>query len=129
MRLGPREPIASDGIFRNVTSALGRIASARGGANPTSRGRKATKVSSETFETPPQPGVAERALDTATDMSRTLGEMVGTLSAAVDRLSEAARDARRPGTALSTVSAITREAPLASLFVAFLFGVAVARRR
>lgn len=128
MRLGPREPIASDGIFRNVTSALGRIASAPG-ANPTSRGRKATKVSSETFETPPQPGVAERALDTATDMSRTLGEMVGTLSAAVDRLSEAARDARRPGTVLSTVSAITREAPLASLFVAFLFGVAVARRR
>lgn len=128
MRLGPWEPIASDGIFRNVTSALGRIASARG-ANPTSRGRKATKVSSETFETPPQPGVTERALDTATDMSRTLGEMVGTLSAAVDRLSEAARDARRPGTALSTVSAITREAPLASLFVAFLFGVAVARRR
>ncbi|MGJ4960654.1 hypothetical protein [Bradyrhizobium sp. HKCCYLRH3061] len=86
-------------------------------------------MSSETFETPPQPGVAERALDTATDMSRTLGEMVGTLSAAVDRLSEAARDARRPGTVLSTVSAITREAPLASLFVAFLFGVAVARRR
>ncbi|MGJ5010827.1 hypothetical protein ACQR05_23895 [Bradyrhizobium oligotrophicum] len=86
-------------------------------------------MSSETFETPSQPGVAERALDTATDMSRTLGEMVGTLSAAVDRLSEAARDARRPGTALSTVSAITREAPLASLFVAFLFGVAVARRR
>ncbi|MGJ4906548.1 hypothetical protein [Bradyrhizobium sp. HKCCYLS2033] len=86
-------------------------------------------MSSETFETPPQPGVTERALDTATDMSRTLGEMVGTLSAAVDRLSEAARDARRPGTALSTVSAITREAPLASLFVAFLFGVAVARRR
>jgi hypothetical protein len=30
---------------------------------------------------------------------------------------------------LSTISAITREAPLASLFVAFLFGVAVARRR
>jgi hypothetical protein len=30
---------------------------------------------------------------------------------------------------LATVSAITREAPLASLFVAFLFGVAIARRR
>ncbi|MGJ4888072.1 hypothetical protein ACQR1Y_07760 [Bradyrhizobium sp. HKCCYLRH3099] len=86
-------------------------------------------MSSETFETPPQPGVAERALDTATDMSRTLGEVVGTLSAAVDRLSEVARDARRPGTVLSTVSAVTREAPIASLFVAFLFGVAVARRR
>ncbi|WP_315726310.1 MULTISPECIES: hypothetical protein [unclassified Bradyrhizobium] len=85
-------------------------------------------MSNETFETSPQPGVAERALDTATDMSRSLGEMVGTLSAAADRLSEAAKEARRPGTALSTLAAITREAPLASLFVAFLFGVAVARR-
>lgn len=93
------------------------------------RGEKATLVSTESFETPPQPGVAERALDTATDLSRSLGEVVGTLSAAVDRLSAAAQDARRPGTALSTLSAITREAPLASLFVAFLFGVAVARRR
>ncbi|MET4771493.1 hypothetical protein ABIA28_003707 [Bradyrhizobium elkanii] len=33
------------------------------------------------------------------------------------------------GGALATVSAVTREAPLASLFVAFLLGVAVARRR
>ncbi|WP_284417948.1 MULTISPECIES: hypothetical protein [unclassified Bradyrhizobium] len=86
-------------------------------------------MSSETFETPPQPGVAERAFDTATDMSHSLGEVMGTLSAAVDRLSAAVKDARRPGTALSTLSAITREAPLTSLFVAFLFGVAVARRR
>ncbi|UFZ04285.1 hypothetical protein LQG66_34715 [Bradyrhizobium ontarionense] len=86
-------------------------------------------MSTETFETTPQPGVAERALDTATDMSHSLGEMLGTLRAAVDRLGEAARNAQRPGTALSTLSAITREAPLASLFVAFLFGVAVARRR
>jgi hypothetical protein len=36
--------------------------------------------------------------------------------------------ARQPGKPLSTISAITREAPLTSLFVAFLFGVAVARR-
>ncbi|CCD84425.1 hypothetical protein [Bradyrhizobium sp. ORS 285] len=86
-------------------------------------------MSSEPFEPPPQPGVAERALDAATDMSRSLGEMMGTLGAAVDRLSRAADEARRPGTALSTLSAITREAPLASLFVAFLCGVVVARRR
>jgi hypothetical protein len=85
-------------------------------------------VSTEQFESHAQPGVAERALDTAADMSHTLGEMVGTLRSAVDRLSETMTEARKPGTALSTVSAITREAPLASLFVAFLFGVAVARR-
>jgi hypothetical protein len=86
-------------------------------------------VSTEPFETNLQPGVAERALDTATDVSRTLGEVTGALRAAVDRLSVTIEEARRPGTALSTVAAITREAPLASLFVAFLFGIAVARRR
>jgi hypothetical protein len=73
--------------------------------------------------------MAERAVDAATDVSRTIGEVAGGLHAAVDRLTAAIEDARRPGRPLSTVAAITREAPLASLFVAFLFGVAVARRR
>jgi hypothetical protein len=76
-----------------------------------------------------QPGMAERAIDTATDISRSITEVSATLRAAVDRLSEAVANARQPGKPLSTVSAITREAPLASLFVAFLFGIAVARRR
>ncbi len=83
-----------------------------------------------TIETPElQPGMAERAIDTATDVSRTITEMSAALQAAVDRLSEAIVAARQPGRPLATISAITREAPLASLFVAFLFGVAVARRR
>jgi hypothetical protein len=83
-----------------------------------------------TIETPElQPGMAERAIDTATDVSRTITEMSAGLQAAVDRLSETIATARRPGKPLATISAITREAPLASLFVAFLFGVAVARRR
>ena len=84
------------------------------------------------FETPPpplQPAMAERAIDTATDVSRTLTDISAGLQAAVSRLSEAMATARQPGKPLSTISAITREAPLASLFVAFLFGVAVARRR
>ena len=76
-----------------------------------------------------QPGMAERAIDTATDVSRTVSEISAALRAAVDRLSEAIETARQPGQPLSTISAITREAPLASLFVAFLLGVAVARRR
>jgi hypothetical protein len=75
-----------------------------------------------------QPGMAERAIDTATDVSRTITEVSEALQAAVDRLSRTIATARRPGKPLSTISAITREAPLASLFVAFLFGVAVARR-
>jgi hypothetical protein len=73
--------------------------------------------------------MATRALDTATDVSYTIGEVTGALRAAVDRLTDAIEDARRPGQPLSTIAAITREAPLASLFVAFLFGIAVARRR
>ena len=80
-------------------------------------------------EPPPQPGMAARAVDTATDVSRTAGEVTGGLRAAIDRLSEAIAHARRPGQPLSTIAAITREAPLASLFIAFLFGIAVARRR
>ncbi|WP_369722397.1 MULTISPECIES: hypothetical protein [unclassified Bradyrhizobium] len=76
-----------------------------------------------------QPGVAERAIDAATDVSRTIGEVAGGLHTAVDRLTSVIDEARKPGKPLATVAAITREAPLASLFVAFLFGIAVARRR
>jgi hypothetical protein len=82
-----------------------------------------------TIEEPSQPGMAERAIDTATDVSRTLTEVSEGLQAAVGRLSDAVAVAQRPGMPLSTISAITREAPLASLFVAFLFGVAIGRRR
>ena len=78
---------------------------------------------------PLQPGMAERAIDTATDVSRTLTEVSAALQTAVGRLSDAISAARRPGMPLATISAITREAPLASLFVALLFGVAIGRRR
>jgi len=77
----------------------------------------------------PQPGVAARARDGATDLSRSIAEIAGALRAAIDRLGDAIEDARRPGRPLATVAAVTREAPLASLFVAFLLGIAVARRR
>ena len=86
-------------------------------------------MSFETPESPLQPGMGERAIDAATDVSRTLTEVSAALRAAINRLSEAVAASRRPGGALATVSAVTREAPLASLFVAFLLGVAVARRR
>jgi hypothetical protein len=86
-------------------------------------------MSMETPSVPPRPGAAERAIDTATDVSRTIADVSATLRQAVDRLSDAIADARQPGQPLSTISAIAREAPLASLFVAFLFGIAVTRRR
>jgi hypothetical protein len=86
-------------------------------------------VSFETPNSTTQPGRAQRAIDTAADVSRTMTEVSAGLQAAVDRLSDAVAAARRPGMPLATISAVTREAPLASLFVAFLFGVAIARRR
>lgn len=73
--------------------------------------------------------MAERGIDTATDVSRTITEVSAALRVAVDRLGETIATARQPGKPLSIVSAITREAPLASLLVAFLCGVAAARRR
>lgn len=76
-----------------------------------------------------QSGMAERAIDTATAVSRTLTEVSAALQAAVGRLSDAITAARQPGMPLSTISAITRAAPLTSLFVAVLFGVAIGRRR
>ncbi len=83
----------------------------------------------ETPQPATSPGMAERAIDTATDVSRTIGEVTGTLKAAIDRLSEAVERTKQPGMPLAAISATTREAPLASLLVAFLLGVAVARRR
>ena len=78
---------------------------------------------------PPQPGMAERAIDTATDVSYSIAEATAALKLAVERLSDTIAAARRPGMPLATISAVTREAPLASLFIAFLFGIAVTRRR
>jgi hypothetical protein len=86
-------------------------------------------MSIEIPDTTSEPGLAARAIDTATDASRTMADLCAALGDALIRLNEAIATARRPGTPLSTISAVTREAPLASLFVAFLFGVAVARRR
>ena len=57
----------------------------------------------ETPEPTTQPGMAERAIDTANDVSRTITEISAALGAAVDRLSQTIATA--------------------------LFGVAIARRR
>jgi hypothetical protein len=113
-------------IFQS--EAVTRIALSRVQASRASI-REYRQVNIETSEPTLQPGMAERAIDTATDVSRTITEVSAGLQAAVSGLSEAVATARQPGKPLSTISAITREAPLASLFVAFLFGMTVARRR
>ena len=87
------------------------------------------------------PEMAERATHgartTARDAARTAagsaseaGAMVSDMfCAAVDKLTAVVDDARRPGKPLDTVAKLTRDAPLGALFVAFLVGVAIARRR
>ena len=77
----------------------------------------------------PSPSIAERAIDTATDVSRTIEEVTAALKAAVDRLRQAIADAEQPGQPLARLRAVTRQAPLRSLFAAFLLGVVMARRR
>ena len=77
----------------------------------------------------PHPSAAERAVDTATDVSRTVAEVTAALQLALIRLRDAIADVQRPGRPAARLRAITREAPLTSLTVAFLLGVAISRRR
>src|SRR6266849_6141308 len=121
----------SEAVARRSTRRLSRIA--KGGGliahyPEVKLDERVPAVNIEISEPTLQPGMAERAIDTATDVSRTITEVSAGLRAAVNRLSEAVATARQPGKPLSTISAITREAPLPSPFVAFLFGIAVARR-
>jgi hypothetical protein len=77
----------------------------------------------------PPPSMAERAIDTATDVSRTIEEVTAGLQIAVDRLRAAIESAQQPGQPLARLRSVTREAPLTSLVIAFLLGVAMTRRR
>ena len=77
----------------------------------------------------PSPSIAERAIDSATDASRTFEEVSAALKVAVDRLREAISNAEQPGQPIARLRAVTRQAPLQSLLVAFLLGAVLARRR
>ncbi len=71
-------------------------------------------------------GAAKSAAGSASETGAMVSDM---FCAAVDKLTSVLENARRPGKPLDTVVKITRDAPLGALFVAFLVGVAVARRR
>jgi len=86
-------------------------------------------MDADTPQSVPSPSIAEHGIDTATNVSRTFEEVTAALKAAVDRLGAAIAEAQRPGQPVAKLRAVTREAPLASLFIAFLLGVAIARRR
>ncbi|WP_295852275.1 hypothetical protein [Tardiphaga sp.] len=62
-------------------------------------------------------------------LTETLSEVSGTVKETVHRIGDAIESGKKPGMPLSILANIAREAPLGSLLVAFLLGVAVARRR
>jgi hypothetical protein len=63
-------------------------------------------------------------------VSRTIEDVTAALKVAVARLRDVIANAERPGQPIARLRAVTRrQAPLQSLFVAFLLGVVVARRR
>ena len=88
---------------------------------------KAPSVSTEPPQIP-SPSIAERTIDTATDVSHTIEQVTASLKTAVDRLREAIANAEQPGQPIARLRTVTRQAPLQSLFVAFLLGIVLARR-
>jgi hypothetical protein len=68
------------------------------------------------FVTPPEP-------------KSTVAGVADAVTSAVHTVGDAIETGKKPGMPLSVLSNIAREAPLGSLLVAFLLGVAVARRR
>ena len=77
----------------------------------------------------PAPPFIYDGLDPVPEPRSGLAEAAEAFKEAVHRVSAAIEAGKRPGMPLSVLSNIAREAPLGSLFIAFLLGVAVARRR
>jgi hypothetical protein len=73
--------------------------------------------------------LAYEGLDPVLQPASTIAEVSEAVKGTVHRVSAAIEASRKPGMPLSILSNIAREAPLGSLLVAFLLGVAVARRR
>ena len=72
---------------------------------------------------------AYEGLDPVPEPKSTIEGVSGAVKEAVNRVGGAIEAGRKPGMPLSILSNIAREAPLGSLLIAFLLGVAVARRR
>jgi len=64
-----------------------------------------------------------------TSISETITEVSQTVKETAHRIGDAIESGKKPGMPLSVLANVAREAPLGSLLVAFLLGVAVARRR
>ena len=115
-------------ISQRAFFGLSRRSVAHSGACRGLGSSEGTQVQFEGSEPTLQPSMSERAMDTATDASRTIGEATANLRAAVERLTTALDEAQSEPL-ISTLRRTTRRAPLTSLFVAFLLGAALVRAR
>ena len=68
-------------------------------------------------------------LDPAVEEKSVISEVADAVKGTAQTIGEVIDSGRKPGMPLSVLSNIAREAPLGSLLIAFLLGVAVARRR
>jgi hypothetical protein len=79
-------------------------------------------------DVPPPPFVYE-GLDPTPEPKPTIEKISEAVKGTAQRVGDAVDAGRKPGMPLSILSNIAREAPLGSLLVAFLLGVAIARPR
>ena len=77
----------------------------------------------------PSPPFIYEGVDLVPEEKSTLSEVVDYVKGAAHRVTDTIEAGKKPGMPLSILANIAREAPLGSLLVAFLLGVAVARRR
>jgi hypothetical protein len=79
-------------------------------------------------DAPPPPFVYD-GLDPVAEEKSVIGDVTDAVKGTAQRISDAVDSGRKPGMPLSVLSNIAREAPLGSLLIASLLGVAVARRK
>ena len=77
----------------------------------------------------PSPPFVYDGLDPVLEEKTIISEVTDAVKGTARRIGDAVDSGRRPGMPLSILSNIAREAPLGSLLIAFLLGVAAARRR
>ena len=73
--------------------------------------------------------IIDESSDPAPKPSSAMAEVAEVLLEAARQLNRAFEAAQKPGMPLSVLSNIVREAPLGSLLITFMLGVAVGRRR
>jgi hypothetical protein len=88
---------------------------------------KALEIKTVRDDVPLSPPIYEDP-DAALYRRSPTSEAIDTLSAAIARIKATIDAGRKPGMPLSVLSNVAREAPLGSLCLAFLLGVAIGRR-